>query len=112
VPGIAQQRHLAANQPFKRLDIMDFNAVGGLRIEGGDQLLHLRRPAAKVAAEIRPQGAAILGQPRRQRNIKEKVKPAIGDRHQRHPFPLADEGGPLVARRNRLINSTRPFQLT
>ena len=54
VPGIAQQRHLAANQPFKRLNIMDFNAVGGQRIEGGDQLLHLRRPAAKVAAEIRP----------------------------------------------------------
>ena len=54
VPGIAQQRHLAANQSLKRFNIMDFNAVGGLRIEGGDQLLHLRRPAAKVAAEIRP----------------------------------------------------------
>ena len=83
---------------------MDFNAVGGLRVEGGDQLLHLRRPAAEVATKIRPQGAAILGQPRRERNIKEKVKPSIGDRHQRHPFPLANEGGPLVARRNRLIN--------
>ena len=82
VSGVAEQRDAAAYQAAERFDIMDFNAVSGLRIEGGDKLLHRRRPAGKVAAEVGAQGVAILRQPRRQRHIKEKVEPAAGDRHQ------------------------------
>ncbi len=70
--GIAEQRDAAAHRAAERFDIMDFNAVGGLRVEGGDQLLHRRRPAGKVAAEVSAQGVTILRQPRRQRHIKEK----------------------------------------
>ncbi len=58
----------------ERFDIMDFNAVGSLRVEGGDQLLHRRRPAGKVAAEVSAQGVTILRQTRRQRHIKEKSR--------------------------------------
>lgn len=72
VSGIAEQRDAAAHQAAERFDIMDFNAVGSLRVEGGDQLLHRRRPAGKVAAEVSAQGVTILRQTRRKRHIKEK----------------------------------------
>ncbi len=39
---------------------------------GGDKLLHRRRPAGKIAAEVGAQSVAILRQTRRQRHIKEK----------------------------------------
>ncbi len=77
----------AAAPAAERFDIMDFNAVGSLRVEGGDQLLHRRRPAGKVAAEVSAQGVTILRQTRRKRHIKEKVEPAGGDRHQRDALP-------------------------
>lgn len=70
--GVAQQRDATAHQAAERFDIVDFNTVGGLRVKGGDQLLHRRRPAGKVAAEVSAQGVTILGQTRRQRHIKEK----------------------------------------
>lgn len=101
--GIAEQRDAAAHQAAERFDIMDFNAVGSLRVEGGDQLLHRRRPAGKVAAEVSAQGVTILRQTRRQRHIKEKVEPAGGDRHQRDALAFADKGGPLIAGRQRFI---------
>ncbi len=64
VSGVAEQRDAAAHQAAERFDIMDFNAVGSLRVEGGDQLLHRRRPAGKVAAEVSAQGVTILRQTR------------------------------------------------
>lgn len=70
--GVAEQRDAAAHQAAERLDIMNFNTVGGLRVEGGDKLLHRRRPAGKIAAEVGAQSVAILRQTRRQRHIKEK----------------------------------------
>jgi hypothetical protein len=40
VSGVAEQRDLAAHQGIEGLNVMDFNAVGCLRIEGGNQFLH------------------------------------------------------------------------
>ena len=46
VSGIAEQRDAAAHQAAERFDIMDFNAVGSLRVEG-------RRSASAPAAPSR-----------------------------------------------------------
>ncbi len=70
---------------------MDFNAVGSLRVEGGDQLLHRRRPAGKVAAEVSAQGVTILRQTPPEAAHQRNRKPAGGDRHQRDALAFADK---------------------
>ena len=108
VRGIAEQRDVAAHQAVERLNVVDFNAVGGLGIQRRDKRLHRRRPAAEVAREIGAQGGAILCQARGQRHVKKEVETAAGDGHQRHAFAFANEGGPLVRRGNLFINLHQP----
>ncbi len=83
---------------------MDFNAIGCLRIEGGNQFLYRWRPAAEVAAEIVAQGVPVFGQTGGQRNIKEEIETSLRHRHQRDALAFADEGGPLIRWRNALID--------
>ena len=50
IAGVAEQRDAAAHQAAERFDIVDFNTVGGLRVKGGDQLLHLWRIVSRFSA--------------------------------------------------------------
>lgn len=72
VRGIAKKRHVAAHQGVERFNVVDFDTVGGLGIQRGDELLYRWRPAAEIAREIGAKGSAIFRQPEGERNIKKK----------------------------------------
>lgn len=111
--GVAEQRDLAAHQGIEGLNVMDFNAVGRLWIQSGNQFLYRWRPAAEVAAEIVAQSVPIFGQTGGQRNIKEEIETAMRHRHQRDALAFTNEGGPLIRPGPMLSSiSTSPFQLT
>ena len=102
---------MAAYRAVEGLNVVDFNAVGGIRIQRGDQLLHRRRPAAEVTREIGSEGGAIFRQTEGSGTSKE-IEAATGDGHQRHTLAFSHERGPLVGGAISSSIFTSPFQLT
>ena len=107
VGGIAEHGDPTLDPGVERVEVEDFHAVGGHRIQFVDQGLHPGCPVAEVPAQHLSCVAALvvllLVRVLRHHHVEEEVEPAVGHRHHRDPFAVTDIGGPLGGGADRFV---------